>query len=124
MVLLESALTSAPSQFSSPLSTVVFVLCHASHWPEPSHTTKETKPGCTARIHCPDTLIAAPALLCVDVPPGPPLSAQPHHLLKLDDPKWTEMDRKIRGQEKEPNLTRTNSEQLLGDAPNCTAMRR
>ena len=40
----------------APPSTVVFVLCHPSHWPEPSHgTTKETKPGCTARIHSKDS---------------------------------------------------------------------
>ncbi len=39
------------------------------------------------------------------------IGSAPHHLTKLDDPKWTEMDRKIRV-EKRPNPTRTNSEQL------------
>ena len=102
--------TDIPSfPIQAPPSTVVFVLCHPSHWPEPSHgTTKDTKPECTARIQ---SKIAAPILPCVDVPLCPPLSAQPHHLPKLDDPKWTEMDRKIRGRGKtQPH--RTNSEQL------------
>ena len=54
-------------------------------------------------MHRPDTLKdSRPASPCVDVPPCPPLSAQPHHPPKLDDPKWTEMDRKIRGRVKNP----------------------
>ncbi len=117
MALVDSALTSAPSQFSPNPSTVVVVLyCAtpatglnpaAARQRRPNH---DALPGYTARIHCPDTL--------KDRGPGLTLyrcSALPADMGSASPPCQSWMSRngpKNQGSRKEPNPTRTNAEQL------------